>query len=543
MDDGVSLREKQIASLAFYIRNPKCLDLSDPGTGKTPPTTVYQWYLWNTLGVGSAFVMPLSLLKKNRDEILRFTHFKPDEVTIVGGLKPLSPAQAKLAQALLDWHSMPRHRPYELFGSQKVTFKALRAAGVAREDMTIDKKMLEARTKLPYELANPGNTKVFLMGFEAYATHWSALPKFVKAVQVDEIHKGYKGDSSQRTQGFYDSFFRGPMEYFLGMTGTLVSGRLDSAYPAIRVIEPRYYPSYKGFYYYHSIEDPITGKLKAWRNHDKLSAIFRKHAIRYTFESVYGKEAKVIIPEYVEMSEKQREIYDKFKEEAFVELDKFYLDGTQPGVGFIRARQIMEHPNAFPDLSDPESGKTIDIMKGARSGKEERLDIHFDDHSRTGKPVIVYAALKPQQYQILELARSYGLKAEVLNGDVTPKRRGEIDLAFREGRLNCIIASPAVADVGFNWQFCGDQEVDHLIFASLDFLDTTVLQAYRRAIRGKRGRPLRITVLLYENSLDNRITWIIYEKSLDAHKVDPSHEVLRLFEHNIDEGEPMKEAA
>ncbi|RWM90047.1 MAG: hypothetical protein EOR84_22830 [Mesorhizobium sp.] len=540
MDDGVSLRDYQIADLAYYIRNPKWLNLSDPGTGKTPSVCVYQWWLWREHGVGSAFVMPLSLLKKNRDEILRFTDFEPDEVTIVTGLKPLSPSQQKLAKTLLEWdHS---RREYELFGSQKVTFKALLDAGVCRPDMTVDKRMLVARTKLPYELANPGNTKVFLMGFDAFSTHWSALPKFVKAVQVDEIHKGYKGDSSQRTQGFYASFFSGPMEYFGGMTGTLVSGRLDSAYPAIRVIEPRYYPSYKGFYYFHSIEDPITGKLKAWRNHEKLSAIFGKHGIRRTFEMVYGKEAKVIIPEWVEMSEKQREIYNKFKDEAFLELEKFYLDGTQPGVGFIRARQIMEHPNSFPDLSK-DDGSTIDIMKGARCGKEERLDIHFEDHARTGKPLIIYAALKPQQYRILEMARAYGLKADILNGDVSPTKRGEIDLAFREGRLNCIIASPAVADVGFNWQFCGDQEVDHMIFASLDFLDTTVLQAYRRAIRGKRGKPLRITVLLYEDSLDNRITFIIYQKSLDAHKVDPTQPVLKLYEHNIEGEQEMAEAA
>ncbi len=535
MDPNVSLRDYQVANLAFYIRNPKCLDLSDPGTGKTPPTTVYQWYLWSRLGIGSAFVMPLSLLKKNRDEILRFTDFKPDEVTIVKGLKPLSPAQLKLAETLRKWNGH-----YNLFGSQKVTFKALLDAGVVDEQQNVNEEMLHARTVLPYELANPGNTKVFLMGFDAYSTHWRALPDFVKALQVDEIHKGYKGDSSARTQGFYESFNSRKMTHFLGMTGTLVSGRLDSAYPAIRVIEPRYYGSYKSFYWYHAIENPITGKLEAWRNHDKLSAIFRKHAIRRTFEMVYGKEAKVIIPEWVEMSEKQREIYDQFKDAAFLELEKFFLDGTQPGVAFIRARQIMEHPNVFPDLSGGEG--TVDIMKGSRPGKLERLDIHFEDHTRTGKPVIVYAALKPQQLQILALAKSYGLKAEVINGDVTPKRRGEIDEAFRKGELNCIIASPAVADVGFNWQFCGDQEVDHMIFASLDFLDTTVLQAYRRAIRGKRGKPLRITVLLYEDSLDNRITWIIYEKSLDANKVDPTQPVLKLFEHNI-EGEQIKLAA
>lgn len=535
MDEGVSLRDKQVAQLSFYMRNKKCLDLSDPGCGKTPPVCVMQWWLWKEHGVGTAFVMPLSLLKKNRDEILRFTDFKPDEVVIVKGLKPLSPAQKKLAETLLHWRGK-----YELFGSQKATFKALLEAGVVDRKQNVNETMLRARSVLPFELANPGNAKVFLMGFDAFSSYWKDLPDFVKAVHVDEIHKGYKGDASQRTQAFYEAF-QNKFEWFIGMTGTLVSGRLDSAYPAIRVIEPRYYPSYKGFYYYHAVEDPITGKLKAWRNHEKLSAIFAKHAIRYTFEAVYGKEAKVIIPEYVEMSDKQREIYDEFKDKAFLELEKFYLDGTQPGVAFIRARQIMEHPNVFPDLMAGD-GSTVDIMKGSRPGKLERLDLHFEDHARTGKPVIIYAALKPQQRQILELARSYGLKAEILNGDVSAARRGEIDLAFREGRLNCIIASPQVADVGFNWQFCGEQEVDHMIFASLDFLDTTVLQAYRRAIRGKRGTPLRITVLLYENSLDNRITWIIYQKSLDAHKVDNTQPVLKLFEYNI-EGEEMALAA
>ena len=345
MDDDVSLRDYQVADLSYYMRNPRCLNLSDPGTGKTPSVCVMQWWLWKEHGVGTAFVMPLSLLKKNRDEILRFTGFQPDEVTIVKGLKPLSPAQKKLAETLREWRG-----PYKLFGSQKVTFKALLDDGVVNEDQSVNEDMLLARTKIPYELANPGNTKVFLMGFDSFSTHWHSLPAFVKAVHVDEIHKGYKGDSSARTQGFYEAF-KHRMEWFIGMTGTLVSGRLDSAYPAIRIIEPRYYGSYKSFYYYHAIEDPFTGKLKSWRNHEKLSAIFKKHAIRRTFEMVYGKEAKVIIPEWVEMSEKQREIYDKFKDEAFLELEKFFLEGTEAGVAFIRARQIMEHPNAFPNLA------------------------------------------------------------------------------------------------------------------------------------------------------------------------------------------------
>ena len=298
--------------------------------------------------------------------------------------------------------------------------------------MSVNEDMLHARTKIPYELANPGNTKVFLMGFDAFSTHWRALPEFVEGGPRRRDPQGLQGRQLGRTQGFYEAFKK-RMEWFIGMTGTLVSGRLDSAYPAIRIIEPRYYGSYKSFYWYHAIEDPFTGKLKSWRNHEKLSAIFKKHAIRRTFEMVYGKEAKVIIPEWVEMSEKQREIYDKFKDEAFLELEKFFLEGTEPGVAFIRARQIMEHPNVFPDLSAGEG--TVDIMKGAKPGKEERLEIHLTDHQRTGKPLIVYAALKPQQYRILDLVQE--LRA-ARRGD---QRRRHAEEAWRDRRARSARAS------------------------------------------------------------------------------------------------------
>ncbi|WP_062227621.1 helicase-related protein [Aureimonas frigidaquae] len=544
MYEGVSLRDYQIADLAYYMASPKCLNLSDPGTGKTPSVCVMQWWLWSQKGVGTVWVMPKSLLKKNKDELHRFTDFEDDEVVIVDGLKPLSPPQFKLIEKLRTWRGTSKFEPYK---SEKVTLRTLQRLQIVDDACTVDEHRAAAYGKIPPQLVNPGRAKVFLMGFDRFASDWNKLPSFVKAVHVDEIHKGFKRDSSRRTQSFYRCMER--MDWFIAMTGTLVNGRLDSAYPAVRVIEPRYYPSYNSFYYYHAVEDPFTGKLDHWRNHEKLSEIFGRHGIRRTFEMVYGPEAKVIIPEYVQMNAKQREIYDKFETDALVELEKFYLDGTEPGTSFIRARQIMEHPNHFPDLSDPESDRKVDIMPGERSGKEEALDIHFEDHERTGKPLIVYAALVPQQEAIAKLAMSYGLKVGILNGKVSTKERGRIDEDFRAGKLNCIIASPAVADVGFNWQFCGDQEVDHMIFASLDFLDTTVLQAYRRAIRGKRNTPLRITVLLYEKSLDRRITWIIYDKSLNAHKVDNTQPVLKLFEHNTnneeDEDLPagIKEAA
>ncbi|MGQ7794687.1 SNF2-related protein [Faunimonas sp. B44] len=466
MDPNVSLRDYQIADLAYYIANPKCMNLSDPGTGKTPSVVVMQWHLWANEKAGTVWSQPKSLLKKNKDEIHRFTHFEDDEVVIVDG-----------------------------------TPKKVR--------------------KL---LASP-RAKVFLMGFDRFALSWRELPDFVKAHHIDEFHMGFGGDGSRRTQELYLSDRK--MKWFLPMTGTLVNGKLSSAYPAIKIIEPRYYGSYHGFMNYHGVYD-IDNKLVGWKNHGKLAAIFSRHAIRRTFDQVYGPEAKVVLTEVVDMHPRQRELYDEFKEKAVLELEKFYVDGTQPGVAFIRARQITEHPQCFPDLTDP--GKFVDIIDGM-PGKEERLEIHITDHVRTGKPLVIFAAMVPQQEAIGRLAAKLGMRVAVINGKTSAKERAAIDEAFRSGELNCLVCSPRVAAVGFNWQFCGGVEVPHVIFASLDFLDTTFLQAYRRMMRDKRQSPLLITILEYAASLDQRLFEIIKVKSEDAHKVDPTRPELNLSKY------------
>ena len=92
------LRPFQIEDLAFYIhRGPRTANLSDPGVGKTPSVCVYQDYLWAEHGARSAWVMPKSLLQKNYDELLRFTRFTPDDLSIIDGTKQQRAELAALA--------------------------------------------------------------------------------------------------------------------------------------------------------------------------------------------------------------------------------------------------------------------------------------------------------------------------------------------------------------------------------------------------------------------------------------------------------------
>lgn len=469
MDPDVSLRVDQIADLAYYIANPKCLNLSEPGSGKTPSVVVMQWVMWNTLEIGTAWIMPKSLLFKNKREILRFTNFEDADVAILEG----TPSQIR--------------------------------------------KTLQ------------GPAKIFLMSFRRWTISWRHLPKFVKACHVDEFHKGFKSPDSQACQALFAAFRYDRFTYFLPMTGTLISGRLDSAYAAIHVVESGYYPSYTSFKNYHALYD-FSDKIIGWKNHAKLAEIFRRHGIRRLFKDIHGEQEIVLQTEVVEMNSKQRDMYDEFHEKAVLELEKFFLDGTQPGVAFIRARQLMEHPNHFPDLT----GEThyIDIMPGETPAKEDALEIHLEDHKVLKKPLIIFSAMRPQQTRVELLLKKWGLRYGVLNGST--KDRDSIDLAVANGDLDVVLATPAVADVGYNWQFWGGVEIDHIIFMTSDYLDTTILQAIQRAIRQNRTHPLRVTFMEYADSLDQLILNIAYKKSVDANKVDPTRPILQLSRYEKD---------
>lgn len=367
--------------------------------------------------------------------------------------------------------------------------------------------------------------KVFLMTFARFRLSWEKLPFTFKALHIDEYHKGFGGATSAQTEAM-KMFMMRQGAYFLPMTGTLYNGKPDSCYSAISTIEPRYYASYQSFKNFHHNIDPFTGKVEYFRNLKHLQELMLKHGRRRLWRDIHGDVEIVIHREDVGMECEQRALYDKLKEDAILELERFFIDGTLPGVNFIRCRQIMEIPNYFPDLL--ESGKTVDLIPKRRSGKIELLDIHFENHAANKDPVVVFSSLIKQQEEILNLARKHGLRAELINGEINSKESGRISRAFESGDLDVLVCSPIVADCGYNWQFSGDKEVSHAIYVSMDFRDTSFIQSYGRFTRQKRSEALRLTVMNYSDSLDDRIRMIIKKKSADANVVDESRPIIEI---------------
>lgn len=449
-------RDYQIADLAFLIKEKKAGLLHDPGCGKTLPGCLLMYYV-ASLGQMSFFVMPKSLMRKNRIELLECTNLTSDEITIIDGT--------------------PKQRELQMKNA---------------------------------------NTKVFIMGFKRFADDWKTLKTLypqINCIIIDEWHMGFKSMESQRTKELV-KFMKTGTEYFVPMSGTLIDGRLDSCYAAIHIIEARYYTNLYSFRAQHALTDEY-GRIIAWRGHDKIGRILQRHFRRKTFEQVYGKQdtnIPIIQPEICEMHPKQREAYIEFEETAILELDDKFLEGGNPAVAAMRCRQIMAHPHTFGILKPDE-----------HTGKDESLLVHIEDHINRKEPLLIFATLQPEQERIYELCKKAGLRTGLINGNVSIPDRDKIDLAFQAGELDCVVASPATASVGFNWG-----HVNHIVFTSLDYQNVNFVQAYRRATRGIRTCKLRVTILEYENSIDQRIYEIVNIKSQNLSKVDSTYETLTL---------------
>lgn len=451
METSPTLRPYQIADLAFLINKPNALLGNEPGTGKTPTACMYSKYRLDHHREKSIWVQPKSLMGKNRAEIIRFTGLDPDDVVVLQGT--------------------PKKR------------QELMASGA----------------------------KVFLTTFAGWGNEYKdilAKNPELKTMIVDESHMGYAGNSSKRTEAMYLASRKMNSNVF--MTGTIIKGRLSSAYPVLHVIAPQFYGNYNAFMMQHAIKDEY-GSLIGWRNHEKLRNVLKAVGVFRSFESVYGKEAKVIEIEKCEMSPKHREIYQELETTALIELEDEFIDAGNPAVAAMRARQLMAHPEFFG----------LDV---GELGKDERLWIHIEDAIQAEEPLVIFSSLVPEQERIYKQLQARGCKVALINGNVSGPQRVKIDEQFRAGTIQFVVGSPATMSVGFNWG-----HIDTVVFVSLDYEDSNFVQAYRRGIRGVRTKPLRILVLEYLDSIDQRIFEIVQRKSRDASMVDDTKNEIKLL--------------
>lgn len=442
-----ALKETQIQDLAVAIKLIRSFNISEPGTGKTPVFCALSWYYWSRKQKKTIIVQPNHLRDKNRLEVLRFTGFKPEEVAVI---------------EKVDDYFGPRKR--------------LGLEGVCQETGYIN------------YLDNP-ELKVFLVGFTFLKTYWKEIVKYhpeVDLVVVDEGHEGYKTYNSKASKELYNLMDRTAGFYYC--TGTPIDGRLDSAFVPIHIIEPKYYGSYAGFKAQHAGFEDDYGRVLFWVNEEKVTEIFNRHGVRRLWKEIHGEQSRNIeVIDDIQMTGKMEEAYREFEQMACVELDNMFLEGSNPGVATMRARQIINCPHIF--------------------GIEEKTPKQAYLEGIAEKGTVVFGSMPEEVEAAAAVLRDMDLKVGVMHGGVSHKKRVQIDADYQAGRLDAICATPAVAATGWNWQ-----RTNVIVYMSLDYKDSNVEQSIKRGERELREKPLNIYFLEYEDSVDQRVRKIVVKK-------------------------------
>lgn len=405
--------------------------------------------------------MPKSLLSKNYEELLLWSNLQPHQIVMVDG----NPEQRKKQ---MDWK----------------------------------------------------DGRVFMMGFDTFANNWEYLrSRYSNVVHFcgDEFHRGFsnhgkrhwknpnKFDGPRRTVMLYEYLHKGGD--LLATTGTLINGRLTSAFPVIHLINPVYYGTYDSFISWHCIVD-AWGNPVYYKNHDRLSAILDKHGRRITYEQAYGKENKQLFVISCNMGTNQKKAYKQFEERAILELEDEVIEAKSGAVSLRKCMEIMQVPELFGITDDNPEGKEARLRDEVELAIEEKQQL------------LIFDPMKSAQKKWATILNEMGRRAEVMNGDVTGNQRMWQDKKFREGEITDLVCSPDVAGVGFNWE-----HVNTVIFMLLDWQDTTFIQNYRRALRGTRTQPLRILVFQYRASIDQQIAQKLNWKSENRTRVEGGTEV------------------
>lgn len=442
----VALKQHQIEDLAVAIKLTRSFNLGEPGTQKTGTFCALAWYYWTRKGAKTIVVQPNHLRDKNRLEMVRFTGFKANEVAVI----------EKVDETL-----GPRKR----IGTRA-----------------------DPKTGYINYLDNP-ELKVLCVGFTFLKTYWREILKYhpeVDLVIVDEGHLGYKTYNSKASRELYNLMDH--VSGFYYCTGTPIDGRLDSAFTAIHIIEPSYYGSYQGFISQHAGMMDDYGKVLYWLNEDKVTAIFNRHGVIRLWKDVHGDQSRnYVFVDDLPMKPKMAEAYREFEQMACVELDNMFLEGSNPGVAAMRARQIVNCPHIFG----------ID----EKTTKQEYLEGIAEPGT------IVFGSMPEEVEAAARLLREQELTVGVMHGGVSHAKRVQIDADFQSGKLDVICATPAVASTGWNWQ-----RTKNIIYMSLDYQDSNLEQSIKRGERELRDHPLNIYFLEYDDSVDQKVRKIVAKK-------------------------------
>ena len=320
-------------------------------------------------------------------------------------------------------------------------------------------------------------------------------------VAIDEIHK-CKNPSSQQGKGI----LKIQPECRIAMTGTPLMNNPFDLFIILKWLGYEKHAFY-AFKKHYGVFGGYGGyEVVGYRYLDELQAQLDDIMLRRLKNDVLDLPEKTHITEYVEMTPKQKQIYDEVSAEIKMNIDQIKM-ANNPLAELIRMRQATGY-----------TGILSSTVK--ESAKLDRMEELVEEAVQNGKKVVIFSNWTQMTSAICDRLRTkYGIG--LITGETPDSNRQTVVQMFQEGKLDVMVGTIGAMGTGLNLF-----EGSVIIFVDHPWTRAAYDQAVDRCHRIGQKNNLLIYDLVCHDTIDEKILnlinrkgamsdWLIDNKTLD----------------------------
>lgn len=315
----------------------------------------------------------------------------------------------------------------------------------------------------------------------------SCKKNIISMIAVDEIHKN-KNPNSQQSKGLMKLH----TDCEIAMTGTPLMNTPLDLYIIFKWLGYEKHSFYQ-FRNHHCVMGGFGGyEIVGYKNLDDLQNRLNDIMLRRRKEDVLDLPEKTYVDEYVDMTPKQKLIYDEVTASIKMNIDQIAV-APNPLAELIRMRQATGYTGIL----------SSEIKESA---KLDRMEEIVADAIDNGRKVIIFSNWTQMTDVIYERLHKYGVTA--ITGQTSDFNRQSAVNRFQEDNT-CKIIIGTIGAMGTGLTLT---EATVEIFLDEPWNRALKEQAEDRAHRIGQNNNVTIHTIMCRNTIDERIHNLVYEK-------------------------------
>ena len=242
----------------------------------------------------------------------------------------------------------------------------------------------------------------------------------------------------------------------------------------------------------------LYDELKSYRNLDELKTTIEPYSYRITKQECLDLPKKIYTKRYFKLTDKQRKVYDKVKEDYILEVSEQDIPVPMALTRMMKLQQITSN-FAFVD------SEILKLIDESNPRLDETMNII--NETPEDASIIIWCRFRHDIDSICEQLTKNKISNVRYDGSTTAGDRAKNLKKFQDKMVRVFVANPATAAEGLNLFVAST-----VIYYSNSFKLGDRQQSEDRAHRIGQKNNVLYYDLVAENTLDNKIIKVLLEK-------------------------------